>query len=397
MIYDRDPVVRRARIGASTASVCLAFFGCGVSSEQPLVCGAAPRGLGEWSDISEPTRPSASGLGDVPRIGEFASDPSDLIFVEGECGGCIAARLMDGNQWIEESASGSADRLGAVRSSPHFIAIFGGSRFEQNQLVLVDTLSLIDRRTGEWSIHERPAPLSGFGQTHWTGNEFLMWGERQIESIRIEPETEVLQHYDGALLDPETLEWTMIPPARDAVEYTYGEGGPSLASVWTPDGLFVWGTNPERSARWGAIFDRESMSWSELEVDEELPPLWQNHSMIALGGDVYLYGGGQPGKDERSRRLFRYSLDREQWIEISVPVWADPQEAAIVNDKLVFMGRCTGGSRYDPVTDTWDALAVQGGPPSPGKVLGFGNYLAVTDTEYHPAPTFRVWLLELAK
>ena len=389
LIYDRDPVVRVARIGASTASVCLVFFGCGVSSEQPLVCGAAPEGIGLWTNVPNPEGEVVEGVS-LPLRGEFMSDAQELLFVQQDCVRCQFGALdAESGVWklVDTQEVTDLHLDGYAAASEQFVASPSSG------------IAILNRATLEWAEAAKPADWPGREWKGWSGSEFIYWGwsESLSGSIMLTPDSRFLQHYDGALLDPETLEWTMIPPARDAVEYTYGEGGPSLASVWTPDGLFVWGTNPERSARWGAIFDRESMSWSELEVDEELPPLWQNHSMIALGGDVYLYGGGQPGKDERSRRLFRYSLDREQWIEISVPEWADPQEAAIVNDKLVFMGRCTGGSRYDPVTDTWDALAVQGGPPSPGKVLGLGNYLAVTDTEYHPAPTFRVWLLELAK
>lgn len=208
-------------------------------------------------------------------------------------------------------------------------------------------------------------------------------------------ETVGIQFYDGALFDPSSGEWREIPPAREDANYLWGDGGPSLASVWTPAGLFVWGTNPEQTERWGAIFDVESMSWEILEIGEDAPPLVRNHRVLSLGHDVYVFAGVTPGNDSAWRRLWKYSVVTRSWEEIDVPTWADPLLGAVVNGRLAFTGRCQGGDLYDPATDTWKPLSAEGEPPSSGIPRGAGSFLTITDTYYGEQETNQVWLLDL--
>lgn len=259
----------------------------------------------------------------------------------------------------------------------------------------VKTVELFTRSRALWSSHPTPEDLKPYFRTvHAAGDQFLLWGgyeELDPDDIpTVNRDDRFVYHFDGTLFDPITLEWRAIPAAREDAQYLWGDGGPSLASIWTSSGLFVWG-NPERTGNWGAIFD--VMQWTELGASGELPPLRIDHQLLTAGGDVYLFGG-KSAQGERSRRLFRYQLGARVWTEIEVPRWADPRTGAVVDEKLVFLGECESGARYDPATDTWDALA-GGGPPSLGVPRAAGSFLTVTDTFYGETESNEVWILDL--
>jgi hypothetical protein len=93
--------------------------------------------------------------------------------------------------------------------------------------------------------------------------------------------------------------------------------------------------------------------------------------------------------------MWRYSLSAHTWNEVAVPKWADPMNGTVVEDRLAFVGRCTGGDLYDPATESWTPLAVEGAPPSTGVPRGAGSFLTVTDTYVGESETNAVWMLDL--
>jgi len=347
---------------------------CGSTKEPPLVCEAAAEGVGDWRVAAIPSPLDYSDIA--------TGDLTDLLCVDGECTRCTVGQLDPLTaEWTLRSADLAFTKLRSfATASPRFV---------------LNGRALFNRDEGTWLEVEIPEEMRVSATSHWTGREFLMWGGSRTASgtIRLEPGTNMIGYYDGSLLNPETLEWRAIPAAREDAQYLWGDGGPSLASIWTSSGLFVWGTNPERTGNWGAIFDVESMQWTELGASGELPPLRIDHQLLTAGGDVYLFGG-KSAQGERSRRLFRYQLGARVWTEIEVPRWADPRTGAVVDGKLVFLGECESGARYDPATDTWDALA-GGGPPSLGVPRAAGSFLTVTDTFYGETESNEVWILDL--
>jgi hypothetical protein len=105
-----------------------------------------------------------------------------------------------------------------------------------------------------------------------------------------------------------------------------------------------------------------------------------------------------PHRTQASRRMWRYSLSNDVWREVTVPSWVDPTApGAVFQGKVAFLGQCSGGALYDPVTDSWERLASEGGPPAWGRLWAVGDFLAVTDVEMHGVPTNEVWLLDLRK
>lgn len=364
-------------------------FGC--SGEPPLVCESAPEEtVGAWTRYAGPTYEHYA-LGETPISGKLGTDGTELLLLELECYDCKLARFTDGvDVWeiAETEHTSPAVPWRLLAMSEQHIAV-------PSQ----DSVAILNRSSLSWNQIERPSGVPSRENKGWTGEEFAYWGgaENLSGSLQLTSETLYRRHYDGVFLNPETLAWTLIPPLREAYDHTVAEGGPSVASIWTSKGLFVWGTNPERTANFGAIFDRESMSWTELETEGELPPLRLNHQLITINGGVYLFSGNQPGEEESSRRIFRYSLEDGTWREIAVPEWVDPMRGTVVAEKLVFMGRCAGGARFDPATETWEALATGGPRPTQGSILGFGHSVAVVGAEDYPVVSGRVWILDLGE
>lgn len=349
---------------------------CGGASETSLDCEVMSETVGAWKRVEIPRPLVDSGMP--------VSDGAQLIYIDGTCRECAIAELdAEQVQWTVSIFNLEFEKKHSyVGVSPRYI---------------LTTNALFDRELGLWFEVNRPDELHSSAVSHWTGSEFLKWGGSYTASgtYQLETDTEMVAYYDGSLFNPETREWRALPPAREDVHFpwNWGHGGPSLNSVFTSHGLFVWGTNPERSGNWGAIFDVDAMQWTELETSKDLPPLRTEHQLLTVGDDVYLFGG-KTSDGERSRRIFRYDTKTKVWTEIDVPSWADPRTGAVVDDKLVFLGQCENGARYDPVTDTWDALAGNG-PPSLGVPRAAGSFLTVTDTNYGEIESEEVWILDL--
>jgi len=370
----------------------LVLLGCGATGSPPPECNAAPAAaVGTWSQV------------DLP---EGVNIPSDPVATDGQELSVFGLRCTDCPYFSLDAAASTwvsmdlapfgdySDGGSATSAEPyHYLRLY--SQDEGALGFLYDRVAL------EWQQVVEPADLSVGEAVHWTGNEFLFWGGARYQTNNpngvLQPDTPGERFYDGALFDPLTGAWRAVPQARPPDSYLWGEGGPSVASVWTSVGLFVWGTTVDRTAAWGAIFDVEAMAWEDLEVGADAPAILESHQLRSMADAVYLYGGRSAGTEPGtfSRRMWRYSLAGSAWTEVPVPEWADPMNGTVVEDKLAFVGRCAGGDLFDPATDTWTPLAVDGAPPSTGVPRGAGSFLTVTDTYYGDTDTNAVWVLDL--
>ncbi len=387
------------RVGVVQASAFLALLlhlSCGrADRDQPLECGSPVQVSGVWSSVEVDPSLSTSHT--------FASDGENLLALEQRCLACQASLLDSELHWKSQSNEGSIDMVVGFVASSAFVFGQGGVSWTEGGITRLDGRALLlDRSAGVWSVHDHPPDfhLRDRAQLFSTAELFGVWGgfgpadlSKTPAQLAADPSSVFLTHYDGLLFEPLTAQWWSIPPARAAVERLRSDPGPSLASIWTSSGLFVWGTNPERDGNWGALFDVDSLQWTELDASGALPPVCTEHQLLTVGGDVYLFGG-KSADGEKSRRVFRYQLEEGVWSEVQVPRWADPRTGAVVDGKLVFLGECDNGARYDPATDSWDALA-GGGPPSLGAPRSAGSFLTVTDTFYGEIESNEVWILDL--
>lgn len=376
--------------------------GCSGSPEAPLRCEIPNDSIGSWRSTPLPEP--------LEDFDAFVSDGTKLTIVQQLCfypSSCGVVADLDAADlaWSQVSTMTSGELVDEafVASSEYIFNAGNFSRSDEGIHQLGGPTFLLERSSYRWHRIDKPVgyiPRNRSG-SFWTGSVFGIWGgygpidfTKSAHELSVDSDAHYMTQYDGFLFDPMTHEWRVIPPAREPFEQRRDEIPPSIASTWTSRGLFVWGTNPERTDNWGATFDVEAMQWSELDGDGELPPLRLEHKLLTVGDEVFLFGG-KTASGEKSRRLFRYELETGAWSEVEVPSWADPIDGTVVDGRLVFLGRCTGGARFDPVTDTWDALSVAGAPPSQGRSHAVGNFLAVTNVYYGHAEANEVWILDL--
>lgn len=376
--------------------IVLLLSACG--GEPAPVCEGDTEGIGQWQNTEIPA-----------DWGTFdgASDGKQLLMMRFGCSACSRATLdFDPLNWTipdEQSNIGISLRVSHV-ATPQFVFGQGGMSAASNRYYRLDGHAvLLDRAVGLWSPFVPPSSyhLRGGSFLFWTGKEFGVWGgygpvdaDKDVQRLALDPDARYLTHYDGLLFDPVTHNWREIPPVRGVFEQGKDETRPSVAATVTASGLFVWGTNPERTGNWGAIFDFGEMRWIELDARASVPPLRMNHQLLTVGDEVFLFGG-QSGSGDPSRRLFRYSLESNRWGEVEVPSWADPINGTVVDGKLVFLGRCSSGARFDPARGTWELLKGEGGPPSRGTLHGVGRFLAVTGVYTGESEAEKVWVLDL--
>ena len=161
----------------------------------------------------------------------------------------------------------------------------------------------------------------------WTGSRFLIWGGQEV--TQPEPSSDMFN--DGALFDPRTDRWTIMPRSplspRDQV-----------AAVWTGHEALLWGGQTEDTASTpadsnsGAAYDPATRRWSRLPASPLSPrsdatALWTGTEAIFIGGD------SPPGS----------APSRGNGLDVD-------------------------GALYDPTTRRWSRL-----PPLPRKGLGSPN------------------------
>lgn len=187
---------------------------------------------------------------------------------------------------VPSSAAASAD----------FVA-FSDLAVEERTLVEYARLLLWERGSDFWREFDPPLEYGSRIEISlfWTGAEFLLWGGYRVDVLFFEDDTAITTLADGALFDPLTQTWRMAAAARPPVEFLYGEGDAryQLADEWTPDGLLVWGTNPDETAPFLAIYSPDDDAWTELEATNS-PPLRVRHELVYGDGHVYLLSGDEP-------------------------------------------------------------------------------------------------------
>jgi len=121
-----------------------------------------------------------------------------------------------------------------------------------------------------------------------------------------------------------------------------------------------------------------ALGWRQLAPAGTLPPSRRDHSLVADGERLYLFGGRSGG--EPLGDVWVYDMAGNDWAEINAPgpaarfghngVWA-PGHRPEDGRMLVFGGQAADGTFfndawvYDPATNTWEQVAADGPAPPP--------------------------------
>ena len=183
----------------------------------------------------------------------------------------------------------------------------------------------------------------------WTGSGLVLWGG--------DTQADARHHADGAVWDPETNSWTVLPEAP-----IVGRSQPSAA--WTGEELLVWGGVANGPLGDGAAFDPVQERWREL------PPAPLSPRVPAVGvwsGTEFLVWGDE-SRQERARDGAAYDPAEDRWrtiapapeaLNLATGVWTGRElvvVGAALDDSNLADTRTAGTLAYDPEQDRWRTL-----------------------------------------
>lgn len=344
---------------------------------------------GAWQIVQYPT-----GLGSDIGVAEGSS----FVLLGGaDCGFCEIQELEhDAQRWITQETKGfiMSSTAGTIASTSEFLAASNISTHQAASVSYPRTLTVLDRKSLQWNQQELPSALATRHESKlfWTGREFLVFGGNVAkDGARVyQRDTPMASFSDGAFFDPSSATWRLMASAWNDGEHQFGVNPPQggLQSVWTPEGLFVWGVAPDEAKVRSAIYLVENNSWTHLEPDHG-PALRKNAELTYREGFVYLFSGHKPGVGLLEYDLFysdfwRFSLKEGDWEQLEVPPYVDLRgsKAAWVGGELVFIGHyCANANIYNPNTRTWSLASALNSPPviDDYGLLGFGHLSSSDD------------------
>lgn len=410
-------------IGAGLVA-CQPAPGSPPTSSTPVDCPAySGPDVGAWRQVAYPP-----GALRYPT----ATDGAALLVLGGsDCLLCQLSELEAGqSEWQTRDFPDplpSAQSVDSLIATPNFVVAVG-IRTPESDLSVYGQVAVLDRASQAWTLHRLPDdfPIRYEVEVHWTGTEVLLWGgydsNRNLldPNWMVDPDWQVNVHSDGLLFDPVGGTFRRTAPALSPVTSGTGEGDPRyyLASVWTPEGLVVWGVHPGEVGSLLARYAPEQDEWSRLETTSS-PPRRQGHQLVHDEGSVYLYSGiatrvGADGDAPEPRctdglgsscwDMWRLDLAALEWEEVDVPTFVDlnittggpRRTASFAGGRFMSGGHvCPGVAIYDPALDLWTRSTLDGAPVAPISVLSLGSELYLSGArESAELPGDAVWIFD---
>jgi hypothetical protein len=224
-----------------------------------------------------------------------------------------------------------------------------------------------------WSQLEPPPLVRARAASVWTGTQLFFWGGDSGYGGTF--------HSDGALYDPSSGKWRMLPPAPITVEL-------GSAAVWTGRETLVWSGTSE-----GAAFDPEADSWRELpkspvSFGAVVANVW-------TGKEAILWGNASRAVHASALDGAAYDPSTDTWRTLPPAPFALNQAAAVwTGNELIVYGALLDGNNwsetkharglaYDPAKDTWRVLAPFPLSPQASEVVWTGEEMLAWDYELH--------------
>jgi N-acetylneuraminic acid mutarotase len=271
------------------------------------------------------------------------------------------ARLMAGDQSeCAECAWAATSAVGAPGTRYGYTALWTGSEMivwggYNNKYF--NTGGRYDPATDTWT------PTSTVGAPNarryqvvvWTGSEMVLWGGSGVQSFFLA---------DGARYNPLTDTWAPIATANaPAGRYAH-------TAVWTGGEMIIWGGNDgSQLTNTGGRYDPVTDTWMAIRTPAGLEgrryhrAVWTGNEMIVWGGqnNTSLNTGG------------RYNPATDGWTltsTVNAPAARRAHTAVWTGSEMIVWGGAgdnypfflNTGSRYDPATDSWTPVTVNGAP-----------------------------------
>jgi N-acetylneuraminic acid mutarotase len=205
-----------------------------------------------------------------------------------------------------------------------------------------------------WStLSPMPTPRLEFATAAAGGLVYVIAGRDALAAITPKPQLATMDIYD-----PANDTWTQGPDLPIAVS--------ALMAVGIDDKIYVAGGETANSMPSAALFefDPVAQTWTQLA---DMPIGSQMSAIASLDGEILVSGGHAAGFQVAA--LYRYKLAADVWA-VGTPM-SDEREGArgisIDGQFLVYGGKTATHPQdasyrrilegYDPITDTWTALA----------------------------------------
>jgi N-acetylneuraminic acid mutarotase len=222
-----------------------------------------------------------------------------------------------------------------------------------------------DAATDSWSPMATTGAPSGRAASSavWTGTEMIVWGGYAGNASG-----QPILFADGARYNPSTNSWSPISSI----------GAPSARSgqtaVWTGSAMIVWGGSPlSPASNIGGVYAPSSDSWvATSSVDAPSPR--SLHTAVWTGTEMIIWGGNDGTASANSLNTgARFNPASNSWKPMSTlcaPVQRDGHAGVWSGTELLVWGggnnggvqSLVTGGRYNPASDTWQAIPVLGAP-----------------------------------
>lgn len=251
--------------------------------------------------------------------------------------------------------------------------VWGGFNFDQNTTLACG--GRYNPASGQWaSTSSLKAPEARVDHSAvWTGEELIVWGGRTSWSPNTQLQT-------GGRYNPSLDSWratTIDTPGKRT----------GFSTVWTGSELLVWGGLSDLCknqygevigvCQTGMRFDPALNSWRIMGGTP--PDAAYGHSAVWTGTEMLVWGGSKL-EWVSAETGGRYNPVTDQWTAISTvgaPLWRRNHFAFWTGQQMIVWGGGTGGEewqeglpfsylnhggRYDPLTDTWQAISTYAAP-----------------------------------
>lgn len=267
---------------------------------------------------------------------------------------------LDEDRWLPLSSPPLTRRGPSLVWTGTELLVWGGTN--QFGSALIPSGAAWNPTTGRWRpLATRNEPsLRLRASTVWTGSEWILWGGYNDQTGTLEGNLGY-GLANGAIYRPDSDRWRELP--SDSAIAPRG----NHSAVWTGQEMIVWGGDDRRSGgtplNSGGRYHPASATWTPLST--RLPsgslPGRVGHDALWTGREMLVWGGSP-----KSFSGLRYDPARDRWSELAPGPFAvsnQPDATAVwLGDRML---ASFGGQRwatYDPLTDSWRAIASAGAP-----------------------------------
>lgn len=234
----------------------------------------------------------------------------------------------------------------------------------------------LETEPGTW-LAATPSPLSARWNptTLWTGDAVVVWGGT-VSGY------EVL--LDGAIFEPDTGSWTLIPPAPLPERKT--------SAFWVDDQLVAWVDAFHPTLSRGATYSRSAGVWRPIA--SQPAELGMGGIGVAADDAVFVASVGEP---DAAPSMASYDPASDTWQMLAPPPPSDASVSVLHHDGEIVLLGCDGtyGAAYDSAARSWRehepppaaAANCYSSPPTFPSMIELGDSVATWPSR--DAPRFR--------